>query len=492
MSVGINKSYQVFVKTLTPLHIGGAMEKHLLKGLDYVEIDKKHYTFNLNEICEILDAEDVANALIEGNLGQLISRSSDAKKKLKKIESLTMPESEIKGFIKDGFGKTYLPGSSLKGALSSLAFGKLKKEQGNDKKSQKQLLGDFENGIFRHIKVGDVYLDKKVELFNSKIFNLHTDNSGKWKGGWKHGKFSNPNFQDQGMIFSYECIPQNAVGTLDLRVLNNETELMKMLNAWNEKEKQQFKKDMERNPNQKSKANPLPSAFGTVINANTLDYFFKLCNDKTRAYLKKEIAFFSREDYKIKETPKILANLNLLLSQIPNDESPATCIFRIAHGSGFHGMTGDWQFDDFINTGTHSNGKKKYKSRKLLFTRKGNEYDFIPMGFILLSKNAIERDIEITQNDSEEEIVEEIVIPKEPAKAEYFKGQIKENSSILDAVVVANNPNQVEVYLNDKTFKIALNYRAEMTIGAVIKIKINSIDKKTMTPKQIGFVGFKN
>jgi len=70
-------------------------------------------------------------------------------------------------------------------------------------------------------------------------------------------------------------------------------------------------------------------------------------------------------------------------------------LLRLGAGSGFHAMTGDWQFDDHTETGYHqggrNHGKKKYKSRKLAFEwdeTRGNEgeYVFYPMGFIELKK----------------------------------------------------------------------------------------------------------
>ncbi len=64
-------------------------------------------------------------------------------------------------------------------------------------------------------------------------------------------------------------------------------------------------------------------------------------------------------------------------------------ILRIGAGSGFHAMTGDWQFENHIETGVHrggrNDGKKKYKSRKFAFEfneslGENGEYVFLPYG----------------------------------------------------------------------------------------------------------------
>ncbi len=486
---GINKAYQIQLTTLSPLHVGGAQEKHLQKGLDFLELNGQFYTFNLDTICEVIDANDVADSLVQGTLSDLIKRNPEAKKKLQRITSNVNPESEIKAFIKDGFGKHYLPGTSLKGAISSNVFGKLKKNVVNERKNAKELLGDFDNGIFRHIKVGDVYWDKNLQLLNTKIFNLFSNYNNEWKGGWKHGKNTSATFNEQGTVFSYECLPNDSKGTLTLRILDSQSELMKKLKEWHQSEVRKLEEQKRKQLTDrrvKLTATPLPTAFETVISDNPLSFLFKIINEKTKSYIDKEIAFF--EKYKVKETDNFVSKLKEFKKQIPSGDAPETCIMRIAHGSGFHSMTGDWQFDDFDKTGTNREGKKNYKSRKLLFSRHGNQIDFSPMGFIKLSTK-FEESVAKEIVEEKEEIIE--IIEQKPIVAEFFKGQIKENASILDAVVVANNPNQVEVYLNDKTFKIALNYRAEMAIGTVVKVKINVLDKKTMTPKQVGFVGFK-
>lgn len=54
-------------------------------------------------------------------------------------------------------------------------------------------------------------------------------------------------------------------------------------------------------------------------------------------------------------------------------------------GSGFHSITGDWQFDDYSKTGTWTNGKntgkQKYKSRKIAI----HDDKFDLMGFVKIS-----------------------------------------------------------------------------------------------------------
>ena len=104
---------------------------------------------------------------------------------------------------------------------------------------------------------------------------------------------------------------------------------------------------------------------------------FSIINDHTKDYLRKERNFFSR--YTAERTDDVVESIDKLLETIPHDNS--FCILKMSVGSGFHSITGDWQFKDYNDTGYQS-GKKKYKSRKVV------EYDgkLQLMGFVKISQ----------------------------------------------------------------------------------------------------------
>jgi len=101
--------------------------------------------------------------------------------------------------------------------------------------------------------------------------------------------------------------------------------------------------------------------------------------------LEKEKAFFTK--YATDKTDKIIENIDYLVKQLP--ENGEYCILKMAAGSGFHNITGDWQFDDFsIDSidGQRRNrgkiqGKEAAKSRKIAI-QNGDQFSL--MGFVKL------------------------------------------------------------------------------------------------------------
>ena len=96
-----------------------------------------------------------------------------------------------------------------------------------------------------------------------------------------------------------------------------------------------------------------------------LQALFHIINSVTRSYLQKEKAFF--RTYTADKSNEIIDCIDRLLAMIPTDDS--YCLMKMSAGVGFHSITGDWQFDNYDQTGTweygRDRGKKKYKSRKI-------------------------------------------------------------------------------------------------------------------------------
>ena len=98
-------------------------------------------------------------------------------------------------------------------------------------------------------------------------------------------------------------------------------------------------------------------------------------------YLKREIAFFkdSRFD-NVEHIDKIIKSLNELKNR---NEKSTGALLRLGQGTGFHAMTGDWQYDDHLWPVDNHKGKVRFKTRKIAFTKSDNdEYTFYPMGFV--------------------------------------------------------------------------------------------------------------
>lgn len=371
----------LYLHVLTPVHVGGSDDKHLVEGLDYLIENGQVYIFDQKKLRKAIGNDSqYINALEEGKAGinNLLRVRRIALSDISHSPKwITGTASEIKACIKNGMnGKPYLPGSSIKGALRSMIFNKVFRNSGEtvsdarNKKNSKGrplppedfYLGNFQDSLMRFIQVSDVYFDDvDTEICNAKIFNLQNNGRDKsWEGGWKHqlNGGTNNRFSPEGFTFAYESIPANSVGKFRLSFDEN---LFRMASD--------------------SKAVKIESGVKSLFKGGFETTLRGVIQQHTQVYLHKEANFFSKNEYQVQESESILGVINYLLDT-NSTEAP---VFRMASGSGFHSITGDWQFRDHINTGINQRTNKiSYKSRRLLFNEAGEGYSFTPMGFVQL------------------------------------------------------------------------------------------------------------
>lgn len=368
------------LRVLTPLHIGGSDDKHLVEGIGYLCQDGLVYVFHPRKMIEAIgDVDQYCNALEHGADGitQLL------KSRRISIEAVSLPPkpivgmaSEIKTCIKDGLtGRPYVPGSSIKGAIRSVIFAKLFAESGmkvqdawqikeRDRKTSPDdhLLGKFQNSIMRFIQCADIHFDEVDTIFcNAKVFNLQNQGRDGWVGGWKHGaNFTDGAFRPEGFTFAFECIPPGATGRFRLSF---DEELFKMV--------VQRRVDKVRIQDQ-------------VIRTFSGDFeniLLGAITQHTNLHIQREIDFFNHPEYEVAERDAIIVAFKGLKKQ---NEVKAP-VLRMASGSGFHSITGEWQFSNHVNTGKTRRGIPQYKSRRLSFNEDTEDgYLFNPMGFVQL------------------------------------------------------------------------------------------------------------
>jgi CRISPR/Cas system CSM-associated protein Csm5 (group 7 of RAMP superfamily) len=478
MSELINHHFPLTMRTITPLHIGGAQEKHLAKDLDFIQDRGKTYFLDLNKICKLVSPTEVAEYLAgirQGGLKKCIevNRIRLDEVATKMAEGVNA-EGDIKAFVKNPLGdKPYIPGSSVKGAIRSIVAASL----GKPNKNGDNILGRFDSDIFRHVKIGDGQA-AQIVYHTTKIFNLSKrQDETVWSGGWKHSNSNNTTrqFNSTGFTTTYECLPVGASIPLSLKISRSDTVFMGNLKEKN--------------------AETHTRHFNSVIVKNPLTNIFQVINQKTAAYLKKEIAYLDK--YRVSESSSFLEEMQRIQSLIPTDNS--YCVFRMAHGSGFHSITGDFQFQNFDDTGFHTGGrhagKKMYKSRKFVFAQGKNGFSFSPMGFVMWG---FEKDLPKIVNTEQLSVLSPIAVivseTKPEVKPSYSKGIVKDQAELNAVVVVSGSPNQVEVYLTEGvTIKLPLGgYKSPITENKVILVRVNQIDKTTGRPKMVNFSGFKN
>lgn len=386
---GVNKKYYIELEVLTPLNIGAGAEKDWVKGADFVVKDQILYKLNLRKMANAgfdlgplssYFAKKDALALLR-LIGNRLAEVSDFSMQIP-VDS----DNDIKSFVKNQLsGNPILAGSSLKGAVRSVLFDYLRdKEQKEQEVFGSSVKGDE---FMRFVKFSDVEFEH-TELVNTKIFNLRKS-EGTWLGGWKHAQNStDSHFAQEGFNTLYEVLMPNQKSFGNILLSEKVFENFDFTSFYNNEKKQAERlNDIIKKKNVLNSidclSDTIEKKFEIIHRISTL---FKIINEHTKEYLQKEKAFFQK--YPAENSDQIIASIGTLLQKIPTDNS--FCIFKMSAGSGFHSITGDWQFDDYTINGLDTskkvsqglyNGHKSAKSRKIAV------YDdaFSLMGFVKMS-----------------------------------------------------------------------------------------------------------
>lgn len=445
MKQSVNKNYTLGIKVLTPLHIGGGAEKDWVSELDFIQNGNRVYKINQRKLMS--QFENSPNDLAEifsGNAGVSLSQKLG-----KNIESVSErifdfpfnASRELKAAIKTGVeSKPFIPGSSIKGAIWSILF----KHFGGNESNVKTLMGKTTDGsnFMRFIKISDAPFDETI-LVQSKIFNLFntTQTGNNWKGGWKHGgNWTDINLASTGrwseevnsrFATTYEVIPSQQVSEISLNLGSEQLRNYKDNTGYN------FSSKM------------------TELVDGGEKKLFEIINNHTKSYIQKEIDFLSK--YENQETPKIIESFEWLKSQISEDNN--FCILKMAAGSGFHNITGDYQFNDYDLPLWTENDYRKYgisrrrkeklkgkmfKSRKIAIQKQQGQLHFSPMGFVLLAPLEMINKVGITQIQLEK------IQAEERRAAEAAKIREQENQRIAQEEKVKAEQEQVRLEMETK------------------------------------------
>jgi len=373
----INTIYNCKLEVLTPVHIGAGKEKDWVQGIDYI-IDKERIkVFNQEKLyAELIDIQENNNQTGLDILSNYLTQRKyeDLEKYIKTkidIKKVTLadydilgeikPAGEIKSFIRNGLGKQYIPGSSLKGAIRSILFNHLYKglkPNGMMQKLENDLFGFIDNNIMKFIRVYDAECEQEdFEIFNIELFNLY--NRGTWKSDYK-----------KGFKISVEALNEKSEANLRINIASGLIDFIK------------------------NKGAMLPRNLTHVIKDKApLENIFSIINQYSKLYIEKEIQFFESFPH-AESTDLAIEELTKIVNTISKLEK--SCILRMSYGSGFHGITGDWRLHDHIvsidnpdnenwvwNSAQHKKAPAFYKSRRMI-----RDFDEpLPMGFVKLTIN---------------------------------------------------------------------------------------------------------
>lgn len=356
----LNQKYKISMEVLTPLAIGAGGDSDWVKGADYVTKDSKLFHLDMRKLRqEGVDLSRLTTFIAQKNNDSILRLIGNKLAKVTDCE-MVMPDcssdNNIKTFVKNQLtGRPLVSGSSLKGAIRSILFSEFR---GNER-SDRDVFGQVNDGsdFMRFVRISDFEFIK-TRLVNTKIYNLQ-GGGNYWEGGWKHDRRrTDRSFQPDGFNTIYECLMphQEAEGFLMLSE--------KLFRLYGGIQSCMTKKN---------------EFFSHEDGFEPIDNLFEYINDHTFDYLEKERKFFTTFNQG-ENSDKIIGSINWLMKRV-NELEPGECVLKMSAGSGFHSITGDWQYNDYTQTGVDKRtGKFKYKSRKIAV----NDDKYRLMGFVKL------------------------------------------------------------------------------------------------------------
>ena len=383
-----DKKYPIELEVITPLSVGAGNDNEWMRGIDYVQKDGKVYVLDIQKASvQGIDIDRLTSLFLNSNEAGICKLLGDKLKSVSRyiFNSPVSTTNSIKAFLRTQlYGKPVVAGSSIKGSVRSALFNYLR----DNENTNEEVFGNMKDGtdLMRFIRIADVEMPSTA-LVNTKLFNLRKEGS-EWSGGWKHGmNETTGQFKPNGFNTLYECVTPGKKGIGTIILAGGEYELMER-NVGKPISHSQKKKE---------------------LLGGDLRVLFRAVNSVTKDYLRKEKAFF--ENYPVERSDELIDCINTLLDMIPADGS--SCLLKMSAGVGFHSITGDWQYDDYSQTGLWNDyknaGKKKYKSRK---TAEFNSHLQL-MGFVRLTALSQETASSCMQTleDEHADIIDGILLP---------------------------------------------------------------------------------
>lgn len=352
------------IEVLTPVHIGSGVK--LARGIDFITTSNtvtivpqadlmKYFETNLEELQNFINGGYKLDRISIDDLGIKYPINGER-------------VNEIYEFERNGFGKPYIPGSSMKGAIRTILLKKrfdeldfdtkdklLKKVTSNRKEwasepITKELFGETSNeNLMRVLEIFDAEFDT-VTL--EKVFILSLDNPNGTTYKWKK----------MGRNAQNQINPSNATAIfVEALPIGSKSYTSISINKF-----------LFNNPQVRE---ALKFADDSLSNINDL---VAVINNYSLETLKNELSFISKLKPK-KNLSNVINNINGLIKQIKNIQKDEF-ILRISWGSGWKGMTGDFLDNNRLQTfrSKYNLGKNNFtifpKTRRIVFVKNEPEY----------------------------------------------------------------------------------------------------------------------
>ena len=311
------------IETLSSVHIGNG--SFLQKGSDFIVDGNSVYVLSMDKLGALMGADPAiiqqwTEAINKGESESFIkSRMKDvpyiqfAKRRIDSIANFNQTNGTLKECMHDGFGRPYIPGSSIKGAIRTVVMSTIAREQIGEKlkrenkekwikiiKEMEKKLLHFDTGekskkkdspsndLFRYFSTGDAYFDKGVEI---------------------------------------------AINQMNLNITRNDSLL--------DRRKQQVVEVIKKGVSSQFRMK-VADEFYQKTDIHDLQHLFNLINNHTYNLLCDEIEFWDKgEGANYKGKDQYLDRLEDILDVIDACQ-PNECVIRIGQASGWRFITGAW------------------------------------------------------------------------------------------------------------------------------------------------------
>jgi CRISPR-associated protein Csm5 len=310
-------------RILTPIHIGSGNK--LRKDLDF---------YSTNDSTYIVPMQDILNYISNTPAEQekLIKDNYDPKKLLMHVAKdmhryeTACDVQDIHEIIRNGFGRPYIPGSSLKGAIRSILFGLYAKDKAasliqliNEKRAETadRAVVDTAFGkemnynLMRTLIVSDIeFRPRDISLEKVHLLNIQSPNGHSWD--WK----KIPNSSNIMRIYA-ECIGIDSEATGTIKFDHNLAAKLKGKSG--------------------------------AITVDNIGHLFRQINTYSRIMLNEEIQWLKKLDYtdRIADVLDFLQDIADEFIPAPNSaDEQKECALRLGWGIGWKNMTGGWLRDN--------------------------------------------------------------------------------------------------------------------------------------------------
>lgn len=342
---------KVQLTTLTPVHIGSGIV--LQNNIDFIQGDVDGYTYlgilDHQKLMQVIGLERIDSwvAAIERGEGMadFLADCSTQELTIEDYSSrlaycpqpLNMATNEpMREFIHDGFGKAYIPGSSLKGSIRTALLSYLIDKKNLDVsqrinfKNKKFAAQDIESALFgkdpntdcfRFLQIGDVYFNNECEYVYNMI-NINERERQSFVDRSKHQLVEAVFDEDPSCVFNMR--------------INQSPELSCMIDEHNRRTTE-WNSDP-RNAGRKKKN--LIKKF-EVSDLNSL---FSIINNHTQHLLEGEVGIWSDfiEEDGVRDYLNFIEEMQVKVAECKRGE----CVLRVGHASGWRFTTGAWAEDD--------------------------------------------------------------------------------------------------------------------------------------------------